>query len=157
VWLQMDVYESDIASIRVGQTISATVEAYPSEQFHGTITFIGASVEPSTRTIRVRATLKNPEYRLMPEMFAQTTILIPLARSIVVPAGAILSTGRSTVVWVEGEANHFSARSVKLGFRAGDQYQVLEGLNEGEKVAVTGTYLLDSESQLQVSGGAGDR
>ncbi|MCX6135201.1 MAG: efflux RND transporter periplasmic adaptor subunit [Ignavibacteriales bacterium] len=151
VWLQMEVYESELAAVKLGQIVTATIDAYPSEEFRGTVSFIGAVVEPSTRTVRVRASLNNAGYKLKPEMFAQAVLHISLAKAIVVPASAVITTGRNSVVWVEGEANHFEARAVKLGHRAGDFYQVLDGLNEGEAVAVSGGFLIDSESQLQVA------
>ena len=152
VWLQMDVYESDLASVKLGQTLLATIEAYPSQEFRGTISFIGDIVEPSTRTVRVRATLVNTEHKLKPEMFARAALHIPLPTAIAVPATAVIAFGKSTVVWVEVDAHHFSARPVKLGYRAGEYYQVLEGLHKGEKVAASGGYLIDSESQLQATG-----
>jgi Cu(I)/Ag(I) efflux system membrane fusion protein len=151
VWLQMDVYEADLSAVKIGQTITATIDAYPSEEFRGTVASIGAVVEPSTRTVRVRATLSNRDQKLKPEMFAQAVLSLPLAKTIVVPSSSIIATGRNTVVWVEVKPNHFEARPVKLGYRAGEFYQVLEGLHEGETVAVSGGYLIDSESQLQVA------
>lgn len=151
VWLQLDAYESDLGSLKIGQAMTATIDAFPSEEFMGTVSFIGAVVEPSTRTVRVRATLSNKDLKLKPEMFAQAVLSVPLPKTIVVPSSSVIATGRNTVVWVEVKPNHFEAHPVKLGYRAGDFYQVLEGLQEGENVAVSGGYLIDSESQLQVA------
>jgi Cu(I)/Ag(I) efflux system membrane fusion protein len=156
VWLQLDAYESDLGSLKIGQSITATIDAFPSEEFKGTVSFIGAVVEPSTRTVRVRATLSNKDLKLKPEMFAQAVLSVPLAKTIVVPSSSVIATGRNTVVWVEVKPNHFEAHPVKLGYRAGDFYQVLEGLQEGENVAVSGGYLIDSESQLQVAAAGGE-
>jgi Cu(I)/Ag(I) efflux system membrane fusion protein len=151
VWLQMDVYEADLSAVKIGQTITAKIDAFPSAEFRGTVSFIGAVVEPSTRTVRIRATLNNRDNKLKPEMFAQAVLNVPLAKTIVVPSSSVIATGRSAVVWVEVKPNHFEARPVKLGNRAGNFYQVLEGLHEGETVAVSGGYLIDSESRLQVT------
>jgi Cu(I)/Ag(I) efflux system membrane fusion protein len=151
VWLQMDAYESDLGSLKIGQAITATIDAFPSEEFKGTVSFIGAVVEPSTRTVRVRATLGNKDLKLKPEMFARAVIHIPLAKAIVVPSSAVIATGKHSVVWVEVSAGHFEARPVKLGRRSDDFYQVLGGLSVGESIAVSGGYLIDSESQLQLS------
>lgn len=151
IWLQLDVYESDLSAVKIGQTITATIDAFPSEEFRGTVAFIGAVVEPSTRTVRVRATLNNKDQTLKPEMFAQAVLSVPLPKTIVVPSSSVIATGRNSVVWVEVKPNHFEARPVKLGYRAGDFYQVIEGLHEGETVAVSGGYLIDSESQLQIA------
>jgi Cu(I)/Ag(I) efflux system membrane fusion protein len=84
-------------------------------------------------------------------MFARVLLHVPLPKTIVVPASAVMSTGKRTVVWVEASPRHFEPRAVVLGERAGDFYQVLEGLAEGETIATTGSYLIDSESQLQMS------
>ena len=151
VWLQLDAYESDLGSLKIGQSITATIDAFPSEEFKGTVSFIGAVVEPSTRTVRVRATVSNKDLKLKPEMFARGVIHVPLAKAIVVPSSSVIATGRHSVVWVEVSAGHFEARPVKLGWRSDDFYQVLDGLSEGESIAVSGGYLIDSESQLQLA------
>ena len=151
VWLLLDLYESDVTSVRMGQTIRAIVEAYPGEQFTGSISFISPVVEPSTRTIRVRAILNNGGQKLKPEMYAHASIRVSLPKSIVVPASAVIASGKKDVIWVERKPGYFEPREVTLGARAGELYQVLQGLHEGERVAVSGAYLIDSESQLQAT------
>ena len=151
VWLQLDAYESDLGSVKIGQTITATIDAFPSEEFKGTVSFIGAVIEPSTRTVRVRATLDNKELKLKPEMFAHAVIHVPLPKAVIIPSSAVIVTGKRCVVWVEVSTGHFEARPVKLGQRSGDSYQVLAGLHDGESIAVSGGYLIDSESQLQLA------
>ena len=151
VWLQLDAYESDLGSLKIGQPITATIDAFPSEEFKGTVSFIGAVIEPSTRTVRVRATLDNKDLKLKPEMFAQAIIRVPLQKAVVIPSSAVIATGKRCVVWVEASAGHFEARPVKLGQRSGDFYQVLDGLHEGEIIAASGGFLIDSESQLQLA------
>lgn len=149
VWLQLDAYESDLPSIRIGAPLTAQIDAFPSETFQGTISFVGAVVEPSTRTVRIRATLENKSMKLKPQMFAHGVIHIRLTKSVVVPASAVIENGKRTVVWVAVGQGRFEPRIVSLGLRAGDMYQVLDGLREGEMIAVSGGYLIDSESQLQ--------
>ena len=151
VWLQLDAYESDLGSVKIGQLITATIDAFPSEEFKGTVSFIGAVMESSTRTVRVRATLDNKDLKLKPEMFAQAVIHVPLQRGVVIPSSAVIATGKRCLVWVEVSPGHFESRPVKLGQRASDYYQVLAGLHEGESIAVSGAYLIDSESQLQLA------
>jgi Cu(I)/Ag(I) efflux system membrane fusion protein len=84
-------------------------------------------------------------------MFAQAVIHVPLQKAVVIPSSAVIATGKRCVVWVEVKAGHFEARPVKLGQRSGDYYQVLDGLHEGESIAASGGYLIDSESQLQLA------
>ncbi|MCX6143827.1 MAG: efflux RND transporter periplasmic adaptor subunit [Ignavibacteriales bacterium] len=157
VWLQLDIYESDIASLHIGQAVEASLDATPSLAVRGTISFISPTLDPATRTARVRAILDNPSGNLRPEMFAHARILVPLLNSLVVPTTAVVSNGKADVVWVEREPGHFEPRKVRLGERASDFYQILEGLQKGENVATRGAYLIDSESQLRLSntGGTG--
>jgi membrane fusion protein, copper/silver efflux system len=151
VWLQLDVYESDLAGIRSGQTVDAYVDDGSPIPVHGTVSFISPTLDPTTRTARVRATLDNATGRLKPEMYAHAGIRVPLVKSLVIPAAAVISNGRHDIVWVETSSGHFEPRHVRLGERCGDFYQVLDGLREGETVASQGAYLIDSESQLRAS------
>jgi Cu(I)/Ag(I) efflux system membrane fusion protein len=155
VWLQLDVYESDIALLHIGQAVEASLDATPSHTVRGTISFISPTLDPATRTARVRAIVNNSSGDLRPEMYAHATILVPLPHSLVVPTTAVVSNGKADVVWVEREAGHFEPRNVRLGERAGDFYQILDGLHKGENVAVRGAYLIDSESQLRLSNTGG--
>ncbi len=149
VWLQLDVYETDVASLHLGQTVEASMEGIPVHTFSGKVSFISPTMDPTTRTVRVRAILENPTARLKPEMYAHATILVPLSKSLVIPATAVISNGKTDVVWIERERGVFEPRQVVLGERTDRFYQVLGGLLEGESVAVSGAYLIDSESQLR--------
>ena len=155
VWLQLDVYESDIAALRIGQAIEASLDASSSLVARGTISFISPTLDPATRTARVRAVLDNSSGNLRPEMYAHARILVPLPNSLVVPTTAVVSNGKADVVWVESKPGYFEPRKVRLGERAGDLYQILEGLQRGEKIAISGAYLIDSESQLRLSNTGG--
>jgi membrane fusion protein, copper/silver efflux system len=155
VWLQLDIYESDIASLHVGQAVEASLDAAPSHTVRGTISFISPTLDPATRTARVRAILKNSSGNLRPEMYAHARIHVLLPTSLVVPTTAVVSNGKADLVWVEREAGHFEPREVRLGERSGDFYQILDGLHKGENIAVRGAYLIDSESQLRLSNTGG--
>lgn len=154
VWLYLDIYEQDLHGLRIGQSIEARATAFPGEVFVGTITFINPTLDPSTRTTRVRAVLPNTAGRLKPEMFVEASIKVPLPESLMVPSSAVLQTGKRTVVWVEKQSGVYEARTVTLGHRSGEYYSVLEGLREGERVVSSGGYLVDSESQLQATTGS---
>jgi Cu(I)/Ag(I) efflux system membrane fusion protein len=153
VWVIIDVYESSIRSVRVGQPVVVTTEAYPNETFSGRVTFIDPSVDPENRTVRVRTEFSNPGGKLRPQMFVRARVTVPSVPGLVIPASAVLATGRRNVVWVEVRPNVFEPRDVVLGIRTDDACQVLSGLSEGEQVAVTGGFMLDSESQLQQPAG----
>lgn len=149
VWLQLDIYQTDLAGVRLGQTIHASLDGTESSTITTTVSFISPFLDPVTRTARVRAVLDNSSGNLRPETYAHAKILVPLPKSLVVPASAIVLNGRSNIVWVEQEAGRFEPRQVLLGERSGEFYQILDGLHEGETVAARGAYLVDSESQLR--------
>jgi membrane fusion protein, copper/silver efflux system len=149
VWLQLDVYERDMAALHLGQVVEAFADDGASRPIRGTISFISPTLDATTRTARVRAILDNSSGRLKPEMFAHANIRVPLQKTLVVPVTAVVSNGRSDVVWIENEPGHFEPRQVTVGERCGEFYQILNGLQEGESVASRGAYLIDSESQLR--------
>ena len=152
VWLQAQAYESDLASIRVGQPANATVNAYPGRSFTGRIAFIEPVLDPQTRTARIRIVLPNPGGELKPGMFADARLQVPLGGRLSVPRTAVIDTGARQVVYVETAPGTFAARDVKVGSTAKDRVEVLEGLSEGEKVVSAANFFLDSQAQL--SGGA---
>ena len=152
VWLLSDVYESELRSLKVGEAVEATAEAYPGAVFHGKVTFISPSVDPGTRTVSVRAEIPNAAGKLKTDMYMSALLRVRLPEAIAVPASAVLSTGQRNVVWVQKGAGVFEPRDVVLGERAEDYYQVLDGLAVGDTVVASGGYLVDSESQLETPG-----
>ena len=151
VWMEADVYEHEVGWLRTGQTVTATGDAFPGSTFSGVVSFIGPTVDPATRTVVVRAEFPNPGERLKPGMYVDAVAAVPLSPAIVVPATAVLSTGTRTVVWVQTDSEVFEPRLVRLGARAGEDVQILEGIRQGDRVVISGGYLLDSESQLQAA------
>ncbi|MBI2619956.1 MAG: efflux RND transporter periplasmic adaptor subunit [Ignavibacteriales bacterium] len=150
VWVYFDMYENDIGAVKLGQEVRFNTDAYPGESFVGTVTFIDPVVNTETRTVRVRTEAANPRNKLKPRMFVSGRIRIQLAPTVTVSASAILSLGKTDVVWVETDPNVFEPRSVVVGSRSEGFAQILKGLRENENVVVTGGYLIDSESALQV-------
>lgn len=159
VWVQLEAYERDLASLRVGQDVHVTVEALPGETFEGRVAFIEPTLDPRRRTVRVRVEVENRQGRLLPGMFAQGVVQeqrgSEAERPLVVPRTAPLFTGRRSIVYVEVPATErptYEARVVRLGARAGEWYPVLMGLAEGERVVTRGAFVLDAD--LQIRGGA---
>lgn len=148
VWIYLDVYEKDIRFVSRGLPVEITTEAYPGEVFQGNVLFVDPVVNPETRTIRVRTEFKNPNLKLKPNMYATAKIVIPKMDALVVPSTAVISTGKRTVVWVEVHENAFEPRDVITGAVNDGLTQILSGINEGERVVVTGGFLIDSESAL---------
>jgi len=149
VWLEADIYESEIQSVKVGQTIEATTDAYPDKIFAGRITFVSPTVDPSSRTIRIRAELPNRNEELKLDMFVTAALKVKLSETIVVPTSAVLSTGTRQVVWIQKDPGVFEPRFVKVGERSEMYAQILVGVDEGETIVTSGGYLIDSESQLE--------
>jgi Cu(I)/Ag(I) efflux system membrane fusion protein len=149
VWLQARVYEHEIAGVRLGQEATVTLEGVPGREFNGRVRFLDPIVDPTTRTARVRIELPNPQGELKPGMFAQADLAVDLGSRLVVPRGALLDTGTRQVVYVKTGDGSFAGREVRLGERAADLVEVVEGLAEGEEVVVEASFLIDSQSQLQ--------
>ena len=154
VWLYADIYEYEIQGVKAGQMVEATSDAYPGKRFSGRITFVGPTMEPSTRTLRVRAEMPNGGAELKLDMFVNVTIRISLPKAIVVPITAVLSTGTRQVVWVQKDARTFEPRLVQIGERSDEYVQIFGGINEGETIVTSGGYLIDSESQLETATGS---
>jgi len=162
VWVQMEAYESDLAWIAEGQPVSFTVPAYPGETFEGAVDYIDPVIDPRKRTVRVRLEVANPDGRLKPGMFARGAVRHAAGSAVpgeeerepplVIPATAPLVTGRRAVVYIkvpDADRPTFEPRQVVLGPRAGADYIVREGLEEGDLVVVNGQFKIDSELQIR--------
>jgi Cu(I)/Ag(I) efflux system membrane fusion protein len=153
VWIYLDVYEQNMRFLEVGQQVTIRTDAYPGEEFHGHVTFIDPTMNGETRTLRVRTETDNPDLKLKPNMYVETSIQAPVRDALVVPTSAIMQTGKRAVVWVESRPNTFEPRNVVIGSSTDEDSEILGGLNEGDTVAVSGGFLIDSESQLDQSSG----
>jgi Cu(I)/Ag(I) efflux system membrane fusion protein len=154
VWMYAYVYEYEIQGVKVGQMVEATNEAYPEKKFAGRITFVSPTIDPSSRTVQIRADIPNTSGELKLGMFVNAVIKVKLPESIVVPITALLSTGTRQVVWVQKDVGIFEPRLVKIGERSNEYVQILDGINEGETIVTSGGYLIDSESQLEAATGS---
>jgi RND family efflux transporter MFP subunit len=151
VWVEADVYESDLSLLRVGQRATVTLDAYPGEQFAGRVLYIYPYVDEKTRTNKVRYEFPNPGGRLKPGMYANVELSMPSGMSVLVPANAVLDSGKEQIVFVAKGDGYFEPRRVTIGRQSGDQIQIVQGVKEGEQVATGATFFLDSESQLRAS------
>ena len=151
VWAQAQIYEQDLAFIKLGQEATVTLSYLPDREFRGRVTYIYPNVDEKTRTARVRMEFHNPGYFLKPGMFATVQVVSELEPSaLLIPDMAILRSGEKTTVFVALAGGKFEPRTVMLGPQAeDDSYQVLSGLKEGERIVTSGQFMLDSESQLR--------
>jgi len=149
VWLNASVPEAQAALVRIGQTARAELTAYPGENFTGRIAAILPEAQTESRTLKVRIELPNPAARLRPGMFASVQLSSMESRtSLLVPSEAVIRTGRRNLVMVVSEDGRYQPAEVQLGREAQGQVEILSGLNEGEKVVVSGQFLIDSEASL---------
>ena len=151
VWVEADVYESELAAVRVGDAAAVTLEAYPGERFGGRAIYVYPYVDDKTRTAKVRFQLANRGGRLKPGMFAHVELTSRGRSGLIVPANAILDSGTEQVVFLAPGDGLFQPKTVKIGRRLGESTEILEGLNEGDRVAARASFFLDSESQLRAS------
>lgn len=151
VWVIAQVYEQDLAFVKLGQEAIVKVASLPDREFRGRVTFIYPTVDEKTRTAKVRLEFENPGYFLKPGMFVSAQIQAQLEDSaVLVSESAVLRSGARNTVFVALDGGKFEARDVMLGVEAeNDLIQVTSGLNAGERVVTSGQFLLDSESQLR--------
>ena len=154
VWVQADVYEKDIASIRPGQQAQILTDSYPGQAYVGQITYISDFLDPKTRTARVRCEVPNPSGRLKLDMFA--TIELPSAvqrQALVIPAAAVQQVNDRPIVFVKASENQFDRRDVELGPTKDGWVEITKGVKAGETVASRGSFFLKSALMRSQIGG----
>jgi membrane fusion protein, heavy metal efflux system len=153
LWLVADVPEQNAGTLATGQMVQAEVAALPGVPIRGRLSFVAATVNPETRTIRVRMELANPQRRYKPSMLATMTIADRAQRKQVVPAAAVVRDGDKEFVFVQSSADVFTLRPVSLGEESGGRRILMDGLRPGEKIVVEGAFHLNNERiRLSVQG-----
>jgi Cu(I)/Ag(I) efflux system membrane fusion protein len=158
VWVEGEVFEQDLASVRVGQSVHADFQSLPGEHRAGRISYVYPTLNPDTRTARVRVVLPNPNLNLKPGMYATIRIAgTARANVLTVPRSAVLSTGERSIVFVRGASGQLSPHEVAVGASNDERIEILQGLSAGETVVASATFLVDAESNLNTAlGGMGD-
>jgi len=155
LWIDAEIYEKDIAKVKVGQQVEMRVPAYGEQVFRGRVSHIGDVVKADTRTITVRAEVANDARLLKPGMFADVDIILEEGQKVlVVPSAAILEEGSQKIVFVK-EKGGFARREIATGSVYERCHQVLSGLKAGEQVVVEGNHQLRSKLQEEVLKAAG--
>ena len=144
VWLVAYMRETDAAAVQVGQALRFTVLAFPDRIFQANISYVATALDPSMRRLLVRATVRNSEGLLRPEMFASVTILTDEGdNGLAIPRDAIIYEGSTTRVWVARDDKSVETRQVKTGLISGNMVQIVDGLSAGEKVITRGGIFID--------------
>jgi len=151
LWLELAAFESQLPLLQVGQQVEVSVKALPGETLSGRIELIEPELNIANRNARVRVLLANPDGRLKPGMLAQASIQAEVKASLLVPASAVLFTGKQSLVYVQPDPAEprYEPRQVELGLRLGEEYQLLSGVTAGELVVTQGAFRLDSELQIR--------
>lgn len=148
VWVEADVYESDLPHLRVGQAASVALDNVPARTYPGKVASIYPSVDPTTRTGRVRLVLRNPGLELRPGMYASVSLASDMGSRVQVPASAVVYTGPRRLVFVDLGEGRFRPQEVRLGAEANGLYEVVSGLAPGDRVATSGVFLIAAEARI---------
>ncbi len=155
LWVLFDVYESDMAWVKVGDKVSYTIQSVPGEMFEGIISFVDPLINAKTRVATARVEIKNVGNKLKPEMFASGVIKNKVSKTasqeIVIPKSAIMWTGERSIIYIKNNSDtggNFTLREVTLGPSLGDTFVIKSGLEPGEEIVVNGTFTVDAASQL---------
>lgn len=149
IWIVGDIYEYEMPLIKIGQIASISLSYSPDISLQARIGFIYPTVDPQTRTAKVRFELDNPGEQLKPGMYTNLELKVPLGKRLAVPKDAILESGERKIIFIHLGGGRLEWRNAKIGLRSGDWVEVLEGIREGEHVVTSANFLIDSESQLK--------
>ncbi len=151
VWVYANIYEYEIPLVKVGDVLNVETPSNVQGNLSGVIRAVDTVVDPATRTVRVRARIKNEKGFLKPDMYVNVSLEEDLGEIISVPEEAVFYTGTQNLVFVDKGNGIFEPRTLTLGQRSGGFLEVKDGLKEGERVVANGNFLLDSESRLKAA------
>lgn len=149
VWMLADVYEYELPFVRVGMPAKVSLSYLPETEFSSKIDYIYPTLSPGTRTATVRLILPNYKGSLKPQMFGNVEIKVDLGQRLLVPSEALIDTGTRQVVYLDRGEGLFEPREVRVGIRTQEMIEITSGLKQGERVAASAAFLIDSEAQLK--------
>jgi membrane fusion protein, copper/silver efflux system len=157
LWVWAEFYENEIGLLKRGETIDVSLPAFPNRTFHGQIAVINPSIDPAKRTVRVRIDIPNTKDQLYPGMYANVEVKIDGGEGLTIPVQAALPTGERMLVFLDRGQGKLLPRYVQVGRsfttfdgqQQGSYYQVLNGLQEGDRIVASANFLIDAESQVQ--------
>jgi len=150
VWIEADVYDLEARHIQPGMQAKISLPK-EDEQFAAWVSDIPPRFDANTRTLKIRLEMDNPGNVFRPDMFVNVDFLIPLPESLSVPSDAVIDSGKRKTVYVVMAEGVFEPRAVVTGWRSNDRVEIAEGLQPGEKIVVSGNFLIDSESRMKLA------
>jgi len=154
VWVNAQVFQSDVGRLKLGDKAAITVDAYPQMTFSGKVEQVLPQVETTTRTVPVRLSVENAGLLLKPGMYVNVILKSSLGRCLVVPASSVLQTGLKQIVFLSKGNGLIEPKDVVLGPQVGNDIVVMQGIEAHQAIVTSANFLLDSESQLQAASGA---
>ncbi|MEX2524845.1 MAG: efflux RND transporter periplasmic adaptor subunit [Gammaproteobacteria bacterium] len=152
IWLIAEVFEREADWVEIGQTAEAEISALPGRTWEGEVDYIYPDLDPVTRTLRVRLGFENPDYALMPNMYARVRIQGDPGENVLsIPREALIRGADNERVILALGDGRFRAREVVAGIESGDRIEIRKGLQEGERIVTSAQFLLDSEASLKAS------
>ena len=151
VWVVGAIDQADLPRVALGAAVAIELPSEPGRTFAGTVDYVYPTLDERTRTARARIVIDNAEGAFRPGMYATLSIAIDLGTQLVIDGQSVLDTGLRQLVFVELAPGEFEPREVELGARFEGSALVLSGLEEGERVVTSGTFLIDSESRMQAA------
>jgi Cu(I)/Ag(I) efflux system membrane fusion protein len=151
VWVEAEVYESELGLVRAGGPVTVTLPSAPGRTWDGKIDWVYPTLTAETRTARVRIELANPDLGLRPDMWANVELRAPRGLRTLVPESAVLHAGERSFVFLDLGGGRFRPRRVEVGLRSGERVEILAGLEPGERIVTSGTFLIASESRLRAA------
>ena len=149
IWILADIYEYELSFIKAGQKAAVTLSYDPGTVLTGHLSFIYPTLDPKTRTAKVRFELDNRDDTLKPDMYANVELRVSLGTRLAIPQEAVIESGRKQVVFLHHGGGKLEPRLIKTGVKTGEWSEVLEGLKEGEHIVTSANFLIDSESRLK--------
>ena len=151
VWGDADIYESDLPYITAGMPMELTLPYWPEKKFSGKVSFVSPSLDRETRTLKIRLEIPNSESLLKLEMYGDAALSYSLGEKLTAPESAIMKTGERTYAFRDDSDGRLVPVEVKVGVRNDGYYEVLSGLNEGDRVVTSANFLVDSESSMRAA------
>jgi Cu(I)/Ag(I) efflux system membrane fusion protein len=149
VWVWADFYQDEVPLLQKGLQVTMTTSSYPGEKLKGMIALVDPFINESKRTARARIDVDNSEMKLRPDMYVDVELARDMGEGLVVPVNAIMPTGKHNILFVDKGEGKLEPRSVELGRKFGDTYEVKSGLSENERVVSSANFLIDAEAKVQ--------